>query len=327
MFLLTEEERNNPSLDTLAILPPNARDIIFRCAIKNNNVKVVKMALELGSDPNIPLEYNEIFPKGSRHFEFSPTGLDVAIIQKSPLLLKTLYESGGIFNMRSRIFGNRDIITHLCKNDNFACLSVLISKLPHIDSPYSPHPETLLASAASIQNIKAIEFLLAHGADVYGRLHPKPEFMPRPYVYTSAITNGSPLNSVIETLDFLDSMGASLNGINEEYSYPYEIASYRISSPHLLEYFLQKGIDLKKPGRDALLSAVKGSIENVKFLMDIGHSKYALNARGEYPLDIALFYRRMDIIEFLLSKDAPYNTEKALRMYADTPEILNLIKR
>jgi ankyrin repeat protein len=61
--------------------------------------------------------------------------------------------------------------------------------------------------------------------------------------------------------------------------------------------------------------------------MDIGHSKNVMNERGETPLDVALLYGRKDVIEFLLSKDAPYNTEKALRMYADTPEILNLIKR
>jgi ankyrin repeat protein len=327
MFILTEEERNNPSTDTLAILPPMVREEIFRNAIKNNNIPVVKMALELGGDPNILFEYRDIIPDGSLYFEYSPTALDVAIIQKRPLLFKTIHESGGSFDMRSRVFGNRAIISHLCKDDDFSCLSVLISKLPHIDSPYSQHPETLLSSAAHIQNIKAIEFLLAHGADVYGRLHPKPEFMPRPYVYTSAITGIPSLDSLIETLEFLDSMGASLHGINEEYSYPYEIASYKMTFPHLLEYFLSKGIDLKKPGRDALLSAVKGSLENVKFLMDIGHSKNVMNERGETPLDVALLYGRKDVIEFLLSKDAPYNTEKALRMYADTPEILNLIKR
>ena len=327
MFILTEEERNNPSTDTLAILPPMVREEIFRNAIKNNNIPVVKMALELGGDPNILFEYGDIIPDGSLYFEYSPTALDVALIQKRPLLFKTLYESGGTFDMRSRVFGNISIIKHLCKDDDFSCLSVLISKLPHIDSPYSQYPETLLSSAAYIQNIKAIEFLLAHGADVCGRLHPKPEFMPRPYVYTSAITGIPSLDSLIETLEFLDSMGASLHGINEEYSYPYEIASYKMTYPHLLEYFLSKGIDLKKPGRDALFSAVKRSIENVKFLMDIGHSKYTLNERGEYPLDVALIYGQRDIIEFLLSKDAPYNTEKALRMYADTPEILNLIKK
>lgn len=327
MFILTEEERNNPSMDTLAILPPNIRDDIFRNAIRNNNVKVVKMALELGSDPNISFEYKDIIPNGSHYFEFSPTASDVAIIQKRPLLLKTLYESGGSFNMRTRIFGNRDTITHLCKDDDFSCLSVLISKIPHIDSPYSPHPETLLSSAASIQNLKAIEFLLAHGADINGRLHPQPQLLPRSYVYTSAITGIYPVHTVIETLEFLDSMGASLKGINEEYHYPYEIASYKIASPYLLEYFIQKGIDLKKPGRDALLSAVKGPLANVEFLMDIGHSKDVLNARGETPLDVALFYGRMDIIEFLISKDAPYNIEQALKNYSNIIDILSLIKR
>jgi len=327
MFKLIESDFNNPSIDTLAILPPMVREEIFRNAIINNNIPIVKMALKLVSDPNISFEYNDIIPDGSRYFEFSPTSLDVAIIQKKPLLLKTLYESGGSFDMRSSVFGNRDIITYLCKDDDFSCLSVLISKLTHIDSPYSPHPETLLSSAASIQNIKAIEFLLSHGADINGRLHPKPEFMPRPYVYNSAITSVSPLDSVIETLEFLDSMGASLHGINEEYSYPYEIASYKISSPHLLEYFISKGIDLKNPGRDALFSAVKCSLENVKFLMSIGHSKYALNARGEYPLDVAFIYGRRDIIEFLISKDAPYNAEKALKRSSENPEILSLIKR
>lgn len=325
MFILTEEERNNPSIDTLAILPPNIREDIFRNAIRNNNVKVVKMALELGCDPNITFEYKEIIPNGSRFFEYSPTASDVAIIQKRPLLLKTLYDSGGSFDMRSGVFGNKDIINSLCDDDDFSCLSVLISKMTHIDSPYSSHPETLLSSAASIQNIKAIEFLLAHGADVYGRLHPKPEFIPRPYVYTSAITSVPPVDSVIETLEFLDSMGASLHGINEEYSYPYEIASYK--SPYLLEYFIRKGIDLKKPGRDALLSAVKGSLENVKFLMDIGHSKNVMNARGQRPLDLAFIFNHKEIIEFLLSKDAPFDYERALKWCSDNPEILNLIKR
>ena len=326
MFRLTDDEFNNPSIDTLAILPPNVRDDILRNAIKNNNTKIVQLALELGCDPNISFEYYDICPDGNKYFEFSPTALDVAVIQKHPLLFKIIYERGGLFNLRGRVFGNKDIMNHLCKNDDFSCLSVLISQMPHIDSPYSKNEETLLSGAASVQNKKAIEYLLAHGADINGRLYPESAFIHKVHVYNSAITGVPPLVNVIETLEFLESMGASLEGINDNYLYPYEIAAYKIPHPSLLEYFLNKGIDLKRSGRDALLSAAKGSLENVKFLIGLNHSVDVTNTRGQTPLDIAILYYQKNVIEFLLSKDAPFNYEKAIEKIS-SPEILNLIQR
>jgi ankyrin repeat protein len=120
-------------------------------------------------------------------------------------------------------------------------------------------------------------------------------------------------------------MGASLEGINDNYAYPYEIAAYKIPHPGLLEYFLNKGIDVKRSGRDALLSASKNSLENVKFLIGLGHSIDVTNTRGQTPLDIAILYHQKNVIEFLISKDAPFNYEKAIEKIS-SPELLNLIK-
>lgn len=326
MFSLTDEEFNNPSIDTLAILPPMVREDIFRNAIRNNNIKTVQKALELGSDPNISFEYKEIIPDGNEFLPFSPSALDVAMIQKNPLLFKHIYNGGGKFNMKHRGYGNRDIMRYLCKDDDFSCLSVLISELPHIDSPFSSVDETLLSSAASIHNFKAIEFLLAHGADINGRLNPEPWFSPKPYVYNSAISMIYAYDKTIELLEFLQSLGANIHGVGDDYPYPYEIAAYKIKEPDILKYLVNKGVDLKKPNRDALISASKGSLENVMFLIDMGHSLDVTGKYDETPLDMAIYYGRKDIIEFLLSKGAPFNYEKAVKQLSDSPELLKLIK-
>ena len=326
MFRLTDDEFNNPSIDTLAILPPNVRDDILRNAIKNNNTKIVQLALELGCDPNISFEYKDVIPDGNELFAFSPSALDVAMIQKHPLLFKHIYAGGGKFNMKHRGYGNRDIMRYLCKDDNFSCLSVLVSELPHIDSPFSSVEETLLSSAASIHNFKAIEFLLAHGADINGRLHIEPLFYPKRYVYNSAISMVYAYDKIIELLEFLQSLGANIEGTGDEYSYPYEIVAYKTKEPDILTYFLNKGVDLKKPNRDALISAAISSLNNVTFLIDIGHSVDVTGKYGETPLDMAIYYRKIDIMKFLLSKSAPFNYKHAVEKLSDSPELLNLIK-
>lgn len=327
MFRLTDDEFNNPSIDTLAILPPIVREDIFRKAIRNNNAMTVQKALMVGSDPNVSFEYKEIFPNGSDLFSFSPSALDVALIQKNPLLFKTIFSSGGKFDMKSRGYGNKDIMRYLCKDDDFSCLSVLMSELPHIDSPFSSNEETLLSSAASIHNYKAIEFILAHGADVYGRLHSSSWFFHKPYVYNSAISMVYSYDQTIKLLEFLQSLGASIHGIGDDYPYPYEIAAYKIKEPDMLKYLLSKGVDIKRPNRDALISAAKGSLENVKFLIDLGHSVDVTCMYGETPLDKAIYFRRKDIVEFLLSKGAPFNYENAIQRISDSPEILNILKK
>ena len=326
MFNLTDEEFNDLTIDTLAIIPPNIRDDIFRRAIRSNNVKVVEMALELECDSNLSFEFDDIFPDSNKFHTYSPTALDVASIQKNPELFKVLYKKGGKFNMRHQKFGNRDIMRNLCKDDDFSCLSVLISELPHIDSPFSSVEETLLSSAASIHNLKAIEFLFSHGADINGRLHPEYESYFKLYVYNSVLSNLYDSKEAISTIEFLHSLGASIEGIGDDYQYPYEIAAQRLLIPAVLEYFLDKGVDLQKPGRDALLSAAKGSIANVLYLFSIGHKIDVTDSRGETPLDKAIFSKRRDNMRFLLSKGAPFDYEKAIKQLSDSPELLNLIK-
>ena len=327
MFNLTDEEFNDLTIDTLAIMPPNVRDDIFRRAIRSNNVKVAEMALELECDSNISFEFNDIFPDSNKFHTYSPTALDVATIQKNPELFKILYKKGGEFNMRHQSFGNRDIMRNLCKDDDFSCLSELISQIPHIDSPFSSVQETLLSSAASIHNLKAIELLFSHGADINGRLHPEPEFYYKIYVYNSVLSNLYDFKEAIVTIEFLHSLGSSIEGIGDDYPYPYEIAARILLLPVILEYFLNKGVDLQKPGRDALLSAAKGSLANVIFLLNIGHKIDVTDNRGETPLDKAIFSRRTDNMKFLLSKGAPFNYEKAIKSLSDSPELLNLIKK
>ena len=331
MFNLTDEEFNDLTIDTLAIIPPNIRDDIFRRAIRSNNVKVAEMALELECDPNISFEFDDIFPDSNKFHTYSPTALDVASIQKNPELFKILYKRGGKFNMRHQKFGNRDIMKSLCKDDDFSCLSELISQMPHIDSPFSLVPETLLSSAASIHNLKAIEFLFSHGADINGRLQLEPHLEPdsyyKVYVYNSVLSNLYDSKEAISTIEFLHSLGASIEGIGDDYQYPYEIAARILLLPVILEYFLDKGVDLQKPGRDALLSAAKGSIANVLYLFSIGHKIDVTDSRGETPLDKAIFSRRTDNMKFLLSKGGPFNYEKAIKSLSDSPELLNLIKK
>lgn len=330
MFNLTDEEFNDLTIDTLAIVPPNIRDDIFRRAIRTNNVKVTEMALELECDPSITFEFEDIFPDSNIFHKYSPTALDVVSIQKNPELFKILYKKGGKFNMRHQYYGNRDIMRSLCKDDDFSCLSELISQMPHIDSPFSSVQETLLSSAASIHNLKAIEFLFSHGADINGRLHLEPHLESdsyyKVYVYNSALSNLYDFKETIDTIEFLHSLGASIEGIGDDYPYPYEIAAQRLLIPTVLEHFLNKGVDLQKPGRDALLSAAKGSLANVLFLFNIGHRIDVTDNRGETPLDKAIFSKRMDNMKFLLSKDAPFNYEKAIKSLSDIPYLLKLIK-
>ena len=126
------------------------------------------------------------------------------------------------------------------------------------------------------------------------------------FIFASQGTRGK--TNGIEFFKYLENLGLNPNASTKDGKTPLHALASRSDDVILLNYFIEKDVDVNQPdsdGNTAFMNAVsRNNIETIAFLLKQVKDINAVNKKGESALALATQYNSSEVVQFLIKNNA-----------------------
>lgn len=170
-----------------------------------------------------------------------------------------------------------------------------------------PNGNTLFNHAARKGNVDFLKLLITKGISATAINNDGGNAM----LYASMGMRGSPYD--IKTFQYLESLGVNANVVGDQGRNPLHAIAYKSQDEALLNYFINKGVDVSLQDNDGatpFMNAASGNNLNVVELL-YAFAKADLEKKdneGQTALTKAVNRNKPDVVQFLISKGVNVNT-------------------
>ncbi|WOI21813.1 ankyrin repeat domain-containing protein [Nonlabens ulvanivorans] len=334
VFLNRSYWKNNPSLEQVKIdvkagndateLNRNAFDATIYAMLEKANDDVVKYLLSFEGntidkkthDSRIYLHWaayagqvkivNYLLEKGSSVTEldshgYTPLAFAANAGQKNTAIFESFEEYGVNLLAEKNENGANLLLLVAPALATEVELSYFINKGFSLDSKDAIN-NGIFNYAAKKGNVDFLKLLVAKGVD-YKSLNSKGG---NAVLYTSFGTRGSSYD--VEMFKYLESLGIAINVVGDNGRNPLHRIAYRSNDLSLLQYFIDKGVDinLQDNGGDSpfMNAANSNTLQVVKYLYPKVKNINAKDQNGRSALAMAVNRNTPEVVEFLLNKNA-----------------------
>ncbi len=314
LALVSCRSRQAEALRDLKILRVENEGYIFSGYISDNNLRIVKLLLEAGQDPNQTFQTTT-----------DDTPLCIAASYASPEMIKLLIDYGANVNPLDPDYNPLHCAIREGKFENF---KVLIAAGAKVDTPELRYGRKLILDALSRGQTKMAEYLIRHGVKPYtgdkefdfvfasglgncrklkelmsqgvsANCRPKERY-PEYHPFDFAVANNQ-----LQAVELLLKHGAKINGLEIEYKPNTPLGSaIEHGHPQMIDLLLKYGADVNITSglfknTPLIIAARKGDLDTVKKLVARGAN---CKTRNSFDLDAAYFalgYGHFKVAEYL----------------------------